>query len=130
MKFEPQGEPSHTFSIQIPNSQLNTYKAGGLLKYKRYKVSVRAYNLNGKGASNDSAVAWAWTQEDGKNPYALHLNPVCRALFLYSRRFLPCEFFLELNFLFRLERLCVASDVRCPMSDVRCSMSDVRYSVA
>lgn len=71
MTFEPQGEPDHAFPIKIPNSQLNTYKAGGLLKYKHYKVSVRAYNLNGKGASNDSAVAWAWTQEDGKrNPYA------------------------------------------------------------
>jgi len=81
MKFEPQGEPSHTFSIQVPNSQLNTYKAGGLLKYKRYKVSVRAYNLNGKGASNNSAVAWAWTQEDCKNPYAQHPNPACWSLF-------------------------------------------------
>lgn len=70
MKFEPQGEPSHAITINIPNSQLNHYKAGGLLKYKRYKVSVRAYNLNDKGESNDSAVAWAWTQEDGKNPYA------------------------------------------------------------
>ena len=95
MKFEPQGEPSHTFSIQIPNSHLNTYKAGGLLKYKHYKVSVRAYNLNGKGASNDSAVAWAWTQEDGKNPYAQHPNPVCLALFPYFRCLRISEFFLE-----------------------------------
>ena len=87
MKFEPQGEPSHTFSIQIPNSQLNTYKAGGLLKYKHYKVSVRAYNLNGKGASNDSAVAWAWTQEDGKTSYAWNPNPVCLSLFPYFRCF-------------------------------------------
>ena len=74
MRFEPQGEPNHAFAITIPNSHLNHYRAGGLLKYKHYKVSVRAYNLNGKGASNDSAVAWAWTQEDGKNPDAKHFD--------------------------------------------------------
>jgi len=87
MTFEPQGEPNHTFSIRIPNSELNTYKAGGLLKYKHFKVSVRAYNLNGKGASNESAVAWAWTQEDGKNAYTQHLNAVCWALFPYLQAF-------------------------------------------
>ena len=77
MRFEPQGEPSHTFEIKIPKSQLNHYRAGGLLRHKRYKVSVRSYNLNGKGVSNDSAVAWAWTQEDGKTPYAEYLISVC-----------------------------------------------------
>ena len=90
MKFEPQGEPGHAFTITIPNSQLNHYRAGGLLKYKRYKVSVRAYNVNGKGASNDSAVAWAWTQEDGKNPYAEHSDvPYARLFSLVERCYLP-----------------------------------------
>lgn len=71
MKFEPQGvSSSNTLEIKIPNSQLNYYRAGGLLKYKHYRVSVSTYNLNGLGTSNKSAVAWAWTQEDGKNPYA------------------------------------------------------------
>jgi len=93
MTFEPQGEPSHTFTIRIPNSQLNTYKAGGLLKYKHYKVSVRAYNLNGKGASNDSAVAWAWTQEDGENSISilfagLYFHPP--GVFSYVNSFWSC----------------------------------------
>ena len=71
MKFEPQGvSSSNTLEIKIPNSQLNYYRAGGLLKYKHYRVSVRTYNLNGLETSNKSAVAWAWTQEDGKNPYS------------------------------------------------------------
>ncbi|XP_078347645.1 protein sidekick-2-like isoform X2 [Oculina patagonica] len=76
MTFEPQGEPNHAFTIKIPNSQLNYYRAGGLLKYKHYKVSVRAYNLNGKGASNDSAVAWAWTQEDAPSAAPSRVNPM------------------------------------------------------
>ena len=66
LRFEPEGVPSFAFENKFPSSQLNYYRAGGLLRHKRYKVSVRSYNLNGKGASNGSAVAWAWTQEDGE----------------------------------------------------------------
>ena len=66
LKFEPQGvDSTHTLEAKVPNSQLNYYDAGGLLKHKHYKVSVTTYNLNGKGQSATSAVAWAWTQEDG-----------------------------------------------------------------
>ena len=71
MTFEPQGvnKTIHSLEIKIPNSRLDYFRAGGLLRYKHYRVSVRTYNLNGQGASSGSAVAWAWTQEDGKFPY-------------------------------------------------------------
>lgn len=75
LRFEPEGVPSFAFENKFPSSQLNYYRAGGLLRHKRYKVSVRSYNLNGKGASNGSAVAWAWTQEDAPSSAPTSLNP-------------------------------------------------------
>nr|XP_058964313.1 protein sidekick-2-like isoform X2 [Pocillopora verrucosa] len=75
LRFEPEGVPSFAFENKFPSSQLNYYRAGGLLRHKRYKVSVRSYNLNGKGASNGSAVAWAWTQEDAPSSAPTSLKP-------------------------------------------------------
>ena len=70
MRFEPQGvnKTIHSLEIKVPNSQLDYYRAGGLLKYKHYKVSVQTYSLSGLGASKSRAVAWAWTGEDGEFP--------------------------------------------------------------
>lgn len=94
MRFEPQGvnKTIHSLEIKVPNSQLDYYRAGGLLKYKHYKVSVQTYSLSGLGASKSRAVAWAWTGEDVPSRAPTGVTPVVTGVSSVSLSWGPVPF--------------------------------------
>ncbi|KAK3726626.1 hypothetical protein QZH41_012276 [Actinostola sp. cb2023] len=61
--FVPSSSSQHNLTIQVPNAYVTKYNVGGLLMYTKYKISIKAYNLNGKGPSNTSTEVFYTTAE-------------------------------------------------------------------
>ncbi|XP_048575611.1 protein sidekick-2-like isoform X2 [Nematostella vectensis] len=64
LSLEPENSPQHTSTLNIPNARVDHYTVTGLMRYTRYTISIKAYNLNGKGTSNVTKLVYFVTDQD------------------------------------------------------------------